>query len=96
MIAWLTGTTVGKFIVTFFISMVPVVELRLGLPYGIALGLPYEIAAGMTLIMALPVMTVVPMIAKQYGNEGDFAAGITVATLVICMVTIPVVAYVAL
>ena len=41
MIAWLTGTTVGKFIVTFFISMVPVVELRLGLSYGIALGLPY-------------------------------------------------------
>ena len=41
MITWLTGTTVGKFIVTFFISMVPVVELRLGLPYGIALGLPY-------------------------------------------------------
>ena len=41
MIAWLTGTTLGKFIVTFFISMVPVVELRLGLPYGIALGLPY-------------------------------------------------------
>ena len=41
MIAWLTGTTLGKFIVTFFISMVPVVELRLGLPYGIALELPY-------------------------------------------------------
>ena len=41
MIAWLTGTTLGKFIVTFFISMVPVVELRLGLPSGIALGLPY-------------------------------------------------------
>ena len=49
MIAWLTGTTVGKFIVTFFISMVPVVELRLGLPYGIALGLPY----GLALIAAL-------------------------------------------
>jgi uncharacterized membrane protein len=44
MIAWLTGTTVGKFISTFFISMVPVVELRLGLPYGIALGLPYGLA----------------------------------------------------
>lgn len=44
MIAWLTGTTVGKFIVTFFISMVPVVELRLGLPYGITMGLPYGIA----------------------------------------------------
>ena len=41
MFAWLTGTAVGKFISTFFISMVPIVELRLGLPYGIALGLPY-------------------------------------------------------
>ena len=44
MIAWLTGTTLGKFIITFVISMVPVVELRLGLPYGVALGLPYGYA----------------------------------------------------
>ena len=41
MIAWLTGTTLGKLISTFFISMVPIVELRAGLPYGIALGLEY-------------------------------------------------------
>lgn len=44
MISWLTGTTLGKLICTFFISMVPVVELRLGLPYGIALGLDYPLA----------------------------------------------------
>jgi len=44
MIEWLTGTTLGKFITTFFISMVPVVELRAGLPYGIALGLDYPLA----------------------------------------------------
>ena len=44
MIEWLTGTTFGKFISTFFISMVPVVELRAGLPYGIALGLAYPLA----------------------------------------------------
>ncbi len=44
MISWLTGTTIGKFISTFFISMVPVVELRMGLPYGIALGLDYPLA----------------------------------------------------
>ena len=44
MLAWLSGTTLGKCIVTFFISMVPIVELRLGLPYGIALGLPYGLA----------------------------------------------------
>ena len=40
MIAWLTGTTLGKCIVTFFVSMLPIGELRLGLPYGVALGLP--------------------------------------------------------
>ena len=44
MFEWMTGTVVGKFITTFFISMVPVVELRLGLPYGIALGLDYPLA----------------------------------------------------
>ena len=44
MLSWLTGTTFGKFISTFAISMVPVVELRLGLPYGIALGLEYPLA----------------------------------------------------
>jgi len=44
MIEWITGTVAGKFITTFFISMVPIVELRLGLPYGIALGLDYPLA----------------------------------------------------
>ena len=41
MISWLTQTTLGKLFATFFISMVPVIELRAGLPYGIALGLDY-------------------------------------------------------
>ena len=44
MFEWLTGTVAGKFISTFFISMVPIVELRAGLPYGIALGLEYHLA----------------------------------------------------
>jgi len=44
MIAWLTGTTAGKFIATLFISMVPVIELRGGLPYGIGFGLDYPLA----------------------------------------------------
>ena len=50
MIAWLTGTTLGKIISTFFISMVPVVELRLGLPYGLGLGLPYGAALGASVL----------------------------------------------
>lgn len=34
----------GHLITTFFVSMLPVVELRGGLPYGIALGLDYPLA----------------------------------------------------
>ena len=41
MLAWLTQTTIGRMAATFFLSMLPVTELRLGLPYGIALGLEY-------------------------------------------------------
>jgi len=44
MITWLTDTVIGKFTMTFLISMLPVVELRLGLPYGIAIGLKYPLA----------------------------------------------------
>lgn len=44
MISWLTGTTLGRFIATFFISMVPIIELRGGLPYGIGFGLDYPLA----------------------------------------------------
>ena len=44
MITWLTSTTLGKLIATFFISMAPIIELRGGLPYGIALGLDYPAA----------------------------------------------------
>lgn len=44
MITWITSTTLGKIIATFFISMVPVIELRGGLPCGITLGLDYPLA----------------------------------------------------
>ena len=44
MITWLTDTIIGKMTMTFLISMLPVVELRLGLPYGIAIGLKYPLA----------------------------------------------------
>ena len=44
MLAYFTQTTLGKVLATFCISIVPVIELRGGLPYGIALGLPYPVA----------------------------------------------------
>ena len=44
MLPWMTTTTLGRMVTTFLISMVPIIELRAGLPYGIALGLPYPLA----------------------------------------------------
>lgn len=41
---WLTATMEGKFILTMLVSMIPIIELRGGLPFGVALGLPYELA----------------------------------------------------
>ncbi len=41
---WLTETDGGKFVFTMLVSMIPIVELRGGLPFGVALGLPYWLA----------------------------------------------------
>ena len=67
MLAYLTQTTLGKVLATFFISMVPVIELRGGLPYGIALGLPYPLAL-ITAILGnmLPVPFIIVYIRKVF------------------------------
>lgn len=41
---WLTDTTLGKCVFTMLVSMIPIIELRGGLPFGVALGLPYHLA----------------------------------------------------
>jgi len=41
---FLTDTTFGKCIFTMLVSMLPIIELRAGLPFGVALGLPYYLA----------------------------------------------------
>lgn len=67
MIQWLTETTIGKFISTFIISMAPVVELRLGLPYGIALGLDYPLALAAALLgNMLPVPFIIIYISRVF------------------------------
>ena len=50
MLSWLTQTGMGQALSTFFISMIPVIELRGGLPYGIALGLDYPVALSMAVL----------------------------------------------
>ena len=67
MIDWLTETIAGKFITTFAISMMPVVELRGGLPYGIVLGLPYILALVASILgNMLPVPFIVYYIEKIF------------------------------
>ena len=41
---FLTDTTMGKCLFTMLVSMLPIIELRGGLPFGVALGLPYYLA----------------------------------------------------
>ena len=41
---YLTSATQGKMLLTMLVSMIPVIELRGGLPFGVALGLPYWLA----------------------------------------------------
>lgn len=41
---WLTETAVGEFAFTMLASMLPVAELRVGLPFGVGLGLSYPVA----------------------------------------------------
>ena len=61
------STTLGKFILTFLISMVPVVELRGGLPYGIVSGLPYGLAVTAAILgNMLPVPFIILFIEKIF------------------------------
>ena len=47
---WLTQNPVGEFCFTMLVSMVPVVELRGGIPFGVARGLPVWAAYLLSLI----------------------------------------------
>ena len=58
-------------------------------------GLPTDMVISMIFIMALPTMTVVPMIVSIHGNEGEYAAGVTVVTLAACIATMPLVVFLA-
>ena len=64
---WLTGTTFGKFIWAFCISMIPVVELRGGLPVAITSGLPLWLAYIATVLgNMLPVPFIIIFIKKIF------------------------------
>ena len=55
------------FFITFLISMVPIIELRVGLPYGIAQGLPYPLALAAALLgNMLPVPFIIVYIQRIF------------------------------
>ena len=61
LIDFLTGTTGGKCLFTMLVSMLPIIELRGGLPFGVALGLPYYLAfpaAGIGNLIPVPFIIV--------------------------------------
>ena len=46
----ITGADVGKYLATFIISMIPVIELRGAIPIGVGLGLSHVEAMGISII----------------------------------------------
>lgn len=81
MFSWLTQTTLGKIVATFIISMLPVVELRGGIPYGVGFGLS-PLTAMLTAMIGnlLPIPFILLLLDKimefcknQKGILGKFA-----------------------
>jgi len=50
LLLWLNTTQSGEFIFTALVSMLPVVELRGGIPFGVAVGLPLPLAVAAAII----------------------------------------------
>lgn len=46
----MTGADIGKYLATFIISMIPVIELRGAIPIGVSLGLSHAEAMGISII----------------------------------------------
>ena len=62
-----TQTKAGQLLAAFFVSMLPIVELRGGLPYGVALGLSYpEALAAAILGNMLPVPFIIVYIRRVF------------------------------
>ena len=55
-VQWLLSAGEGKFLATVLISMLPVIELRGGLPAGVAMGLPLREAFFTALLKSAPLL----------------------------------------
>lgn len=65
MLSWLTQTTLGKLIATMVISMLPIIELRGGIPYGVGFGLnPWVAMLAAMVGNLLPIPFILLLLAK--------------------------------
>ena len=61
------NTFIGKLLATFFMSMIPIIELRGAIPFGVALGLPVPVAFITAIIgNLLPVPFIILFIRKIF------------------------------
>lgn len=58
--------------------------------------LPFHMQNTLVLISGLPTMTVIPMLAKNGGQEGEYAISVTMITLAVSLVTLPVISIIVL
>lgn len=67
LLQWLTETTSGEWIWTMLVSMIPVVELRGGLPFGVTLGLsPLQAFAASVVGNMIPVPFIIAFIRRIF------------------------------
>ena len=64
---WLTTTPPGEFVFTMLVSMLPLAELRLGIPFGVVRGLPYPAAITAAIIgNTIPVPFIIVYIRRIF------------------------------
>lgn len=64
---WLTNSRAGEFLLSMLVSMVPVVELRGGIPFGVAAGLPVWLACLAAMIgNVIPVPFIIVYIRRVF------------------------------
>ena len=67
LLKWLTSTDLGEILFTMLVSMVPVIELRGGVPFGTALGLaPWEALAAAIIGNMLPIPFIIVYIRRIF------------------------------
>ena len=67
LMSWLTGNQAGELVFTMLVSMLPIIELRGGIPFGVALGLnPWAAFAASVVGNLLPLPFIVVYIRRIF------------------------------